>query len=84
MNRLPAREDVIWDDDFDIKGYEEMRNYLKTTSLQARPLPENSMEYISDMGILFQRYVTGETDLDEFCKMMHKLVDESMIETEEP
>lgn len=78
MNRLPAREDVIWDEDFDITGYEEMRNYLKTTSLQARPMPENSMEYITDLGTLFQRYAAGEMDLDEFCKKMQELVDENM------
>lgn len=47
-------------------------------------MPENSMEYITDLGILFQRYVTGEMDLDEFCKKMQELVDENMNGTEEP
>nr|WP_288827534.1 extracellular solute-binding protein [uncultured Clostridium sp.] len=80
MNRLPAREDVIWEEDFNITGYEEMRNYLKTTNLQARPMPVNAMDYITDMGNLFQRYVTGEIGLDGYCKKMQELVDENVNE----
>lgn len=81
MNRMPAREDVIWEEDIDIAGYEEMRDYLMTASLQARPMPENPMEYISVMGTLFQKYVTGEVDLDTFCSNMQKLIEKNRKET---
>lgn len=78
MKRMPAREDVIWEENFDFPGYEEMRNYLRSASLQARPIPKNPMQYISDLGTLFQRYVTGEMELEEFCQRMQQMVDENM------
>ncbi|GLC78226.1 extracellular solute-binding protein [Lacrimispora brassicae] len=77
MNRMPAREDVIWEENFDIAGYKEMRDYLKTTRMQARFMPKNSMEYVADLGVLFQKYIAGEMDLDEFCMKMQEMVDKN-------
>lgn len=77
MNRMPAREDVIWEENFDIAGYKEMRDYLKTTRMQARFMPKNSIEYVADLGALFQKYIAGEMDLDEFCRKMQEMVDKN-------
>ncbi|WP_024347815.1 extracellular solute-binding protein [Lacrimispora indolis] len=77
MNRMPAREDVIWEENFDIAGYKEMRDYLKTTRMQARFMPKNSIEYVADLGALFQKYIAGEMDLDEFCMKMQEMVDKN-------
>lgn len=77
MNRMPAREDVIWEENFDIAGYKEMRDYLKTTRMQARFMSKNSMEYVADLGVLFQKYIAGEMDLDEFCMKMQEMVDKN-------
>lgn len=75
LNRLPAREDLIRSEELNIAGYAQMKDYLASVSLQARPLPENSMEYISQMGSLFQRYITGELGLEEYCDQAQALVD---------
>lgn len=82
MNRMPAREDVALEEHLNVTGYEEMKQYLRTTRLQARPLLQNSIEYISSMGALFQKYVTGETELDTYCESMQKLVDDNLIRPE--
>lgn len=75
MNRLSCREDLIKTEDLDITGYNDMKEYLEGVSLQARPLPENSMEYIFKIGILFQKYITGELTLDRYSRKMQELVD---------
>ncbi|WP_270816400.1 ABC transporter substrate-binding protein [Hungatella effluvii] len=79
MNRMPAREDVALEEHLNVTGYEDMKQYLRTTRLQARPLPQNSIEYISSMGALFQKYVTGEVELETYCENMQKLVDDNLI-----
>lgn len=75
MNRLPAREDLVHSEELEIAGYAQLKAYLSTVSLEARPMPENSMEYISRMGTLFQRYITGDLDLEEYCLLAQELVD---------
>ncbi|MCD8368778.1 MAG: ABC transporter substrate-binding protein, partial [Clostridiales bacterium] len=77
LKYLPAREDLIWQEKLDIDGFEQIRDFLRTVRLQARPLPENSMEYISKEGQLFQLYVMGEISLDNYCDGMQRLVDEA-------
>ncbi|MFV0241853.1 MAG: extracellular solute-binding protein [Lacrimispora sphenoides] len=81
MNRMPAREDVIWEENFNIAGYKEMQDYLKTTRMQARFMPKNSIEYVADLGALFQKYIAGEMDLDEFCMKMQEMVDKNRNKT---
>lgn len=75
MNRLPCREDLIKTENLDITGYDDMKEYLEGVSLQARPLPQNSMEYISQVGILFQKYITGELALDRYSRKMQELAE---------
>lgn len=80
MNRMPARIDVALEENLDVTGYDALKSYLKDSRLQARPLPQNSIEYISSMGTLFQKYVTGELDLEEYCGKMQSLIDENLIQ----
>ena len=37
------------------------------------------MEFISDMGSLFQQYVSDELTLDEFCKKAQQSVDTYVV-----
>lgn len=76
MNRMPAREDVIQEEALNISGFEQIKDYMQDARLMARPLPEKSMSYISDLGEAFQGYITGSTDLDTFCQQAQKLVNE--------
>lgn len=76
MNRIPARADVVLEEHLNVAGYEEIKAYLENTQLQARPLPEKSIDYISKVGMLFQQYVTAKLELEEYCEQMQKLVDE--------
>lgn len=78
MNRMPAREDLIREENLEITGFEQMRDYLKKVRLKARPIPENSMDYISRTGELFQKYVTGELKEDDYFLQMQRLVDANM------
>lgn len=77
MNRMPARMDVALEGDLKVTGYEALKSYLKSSRLEARPLPQNPIDYISGMGTLFQKYVTGELDLEAYCENMQLLVDEN-------
>lgn len=75
MKRLPARLDIIENEELDIPDLEVMRSYVETLKLKARPLSSNPMEEIRDMGTLFQKYVTDEISLDEFCGKAQEIVD---------
>jgi len=50
-----------------LSGIEEMRMYLKNVTLHARPIVPEAMEYISEIGNLFQKLVLGQIDVDFFC-----------------
>lgn len=67
-SRLPARSDVINDSNFKIEGLSAIKGYLQNTELHGRPMAPQAMEFISSMGSLFQRYVSDEISLDEFCQ----------------
>lgn len=74
MNRMPARSDLLEEEDLDITGYKQFQDYLSTVTLQARPIPANSVEYLEKVGGLFQQYIFGEISLDNYCEQMQKLV----------
>lgn len=74
FSRLPARTDVVDDPDFTVPGMEQLKSYLKTTTLVPRPLPVNSMEYINDVGALFQKYVSDELSFDDYIAGMQKCI----------
>ena len=66
MKSYPARLDVIENEDIDLEEIDMVREYLKEYTLNARPLCENSIEAISEMGTLFQEYVLGQCEEDSF------------------
>ena len=73
VNVIPARSDLL-EEDLDITGYQELRDFLQSVDVQARPIPANSMEYLETVGELFQEYMMGEIDLESYCGKMQKLV----------
>ena len=77
-NSIPARLDIVNNEDLSITGIKEIKNYIKNTKLLARPIPQNSMTYIECFGGLFQKYITNEIDLDEYCEQVQELIDRNM------
>ena len=75
MNRLPARVDIIREEDLDIPGFDQLRDYVENTQLKERPFSRNTMEDITSMGTLFQRYVLGEIIQEEFCQKAQNITD---------
>lgn len=63
--RLPARLDVINDPTFKGIGVEKVREYIKAGKLRGRPIVPQSMEFITGIGSIFQKYVSDEITLDE-------------------
>lgn len=77
-SRLPARSDVLNSEKLeamDLAGLDEIKGYVNDTTLLARPMAPQAMEFISDMGSLFQQYVSDELSLDEFCEKAQASVD---------
>ena len=75
MNQLPARLDIIREEELDIPGFEQLREYVENTELKERPFSRNTMGDITSMGALFQRYVLEEISLEEFCKGAQNITD---------
>ena len=75
MKSYPARLDVIENEDIGLEEMEMVRQYLKEYTLNARPLCENSIEAISEMGTLFQEYVMGQCKEDSFFEQAQNCVD---------
>ena len=75
MNRLPARLDIIREEDLDIPGFGQLRDYVENTRLRERPFSRNTMEDITSMGTLFQRYVLEEITQEEFCQKAQNITD---------
>lgn len=76
MNRLPARLDIIREEELDIPGFQVLRDYVVNTELRERPLSGNTMEDITAIGRLFQQYVLNEISQEEFCRKAQKVTDE--------
>lgn len=75
MNRLPARLDIILEEELDIPGFEVLQDYVEHVELKERPFSKNTMKDISDMGTLFQKYMLDEISQDEFCRKAQAIVD---------
>ena len=75
LKRYPARLDVIENEDINLEEIDMVREYLQEYTLNARPLGENSMEAISNMGTLFQEYVLGECEDEDFFEQAQKCID---------
>lgn len=77
MHCLPARLDIIEEEDLNVPDMDVMRNYVKNVELKARPFTSYPMEDIKNIGKLFQRYAADEINLDEFCRQVQIIVDET-------
>ena len=62
-------------EDINLEEIDMVREYLQKYTLNARPLCENSMEAISNMGTLFQEYVLGECEDEDFFEQAQKCID---------
>lgn len=75
VKSYPARLDVIENEDINLEDIDMVRKYLQEYTLNARPLCENSMEAISNMGTLFQEYVLGQCEDESFFEQAQKCID---------
>ena len=75
MNRLPARLDIILEEELDIPGFEVLQDYVEHVELKERPFSKNTMKDISAIGTLFQKYIMDEISQDEFCRKAQAIVD---------
>ena len=75
MNRLPARLDIILEEELDIPGFEVLQDYVEHVDLKERPFSKNTMKDISAIGTLFQKYMLDEISQDEFCRKAQAIVD---------
>lgn len=75
MNRLPARLDIILEEELDIPGFEVLQDYVEHVELKERPFSPNTMKDISAIGTLFQKYIMDEISQDEFCQKAQAIVE---------
>ena len=75
MNRLPARLDIILEEELDIPGFEVLQDYVEHVELKERPFSKNTLKDISAIGTLFQKYMLDEISQDEFCRKAQAIVD---------
>ena len=75
MNRLPARLDIILEEELDIPGFEVLQDYVEHVELKERPFSKNTMKDMSAIGTLFQKYMLDEISQDEFCRKAQAIVD---------
>lgn len=75
FDRYPARADVAANEAVtgDIKDiYTEIQS---TNEVHGRPMLPQTMEFISEMGTLFQNYIQDKITLDEFCQKAQDAVE---------
>lgn len=76
FDRYPARSDfgaTIVPEDNEVKAM--YSNYAENYEVHGRPMLPQTMEFISEMGTLFQQYVQGEIDIDKFCELAQEAVE---------
>jgi len=76
LDRYPARADVadkVVPDDHPAK--EMYSRYAAECNVNGRPMLPQTMEFISDMGTIFQSCMKGEISVDDFCVKAQEYVD---------
>ena len=73
MNRLPARLDIILEEELDIPGFEVLQDYVEHVELKERPFSKNTMKDISAIGTLFQKYMLDESPRMNFAGKPRRL-----------
>lgn len=72
--KLSCQSGCDRNEDIDLEGIDMVRKYLREYTLNARPLCENSMGAVSDMGKLFQGYVLGQCEEDSFFEQAQNCI----------
>ena len=76
FDRYPARKDVAEKVVPDTDPAKEIYSrYATECNVQGRPMLPQTMEFITDMGTIFQSYVKDEITVDEFCSKAQEYVD---------
>ena len=76
FDRYPARKDVAEKVVPDSDPAKEMyTRYASECNVQGRPMLPQTMEFITDMGTIYQSCMKGEISVDDFCKKAQDLVD---------
>lgn len=76
FDRYPARKDVAEKVVPDTDPAKEIYSrYATECNVQGRPMLPQTMEFITDMGMIFQSYVKDEITVDEFCTKAQEYVD---------
>ncbi|MCP1101501.1 multiple sugar transport system substrate-binding protein [Aequitasia blattaphilus] len=82
-SRIPARSDVLNSDELEeigIEGLDAIKEYVNETELRARPMAPQAMEFISEMGSLFQQYISEDLTMEEYCEKAQTSVDTYITE----
>ena len=75
FDRYPARSDVAEKISDDNETKQIYKVYSDTTIVRGRPMLPQTMEFITDMGTIFQSYVQDKITLDEFCTQAQGFVE---------
>lgn len=76
FDRYPARTDVAEKIVPDTDPAKEMYSrYATECTVSGRPMLPQTMEFITDMGTIFQSCMQGNISVDEFCTSAQELVD---------
>ena len=76
FDRYPARADVAEKIVPDTDPAKEMYSrYASECNVQGRPMLPQTMEFITDMGTIFQSCMKDEITIDEFCVKAQELVE---------
>lgn len=76
FDRYPARSDVaktVVPEDNDVK--QMYATYAEELEVHGRPMLPQTMEFISEIGTLFQEYVQDQITIDDFCERAQEAVE---------
>ena len=75
FDRYPARKDVVAKVVPDSDPAKEMYSrYASECNVNGRPMLPQTMEFITDMGTIYQSCMKDEISVDDFCKKAQELV----------
>lgn len=75
FSRYPARADVAANPAVNGDVKEVYAEIQKTSEIRGRPMLPQTMEFITEMGTLFQNYIQDKITLDEFCAKAQEAVE---------
>lgn len=77
FDRYPARSDIADTVVPDESPVKEMYSiYAEESEVRGRPMLSQTMEFISDIGTIYQDFIQDKITLDEFCEKAQKYVEE--------